>query len=111
MGIKIGGEGSWNLKDCTVADSGVSYSNVLMLFLQLFLQLVAYLRIALSPTARLVSVSLDSPSHLQIGLKVSGKSKGTMVNTLVESCSVGIDIVSGARVDISSGSRSLKVAN
>ena len=54
-------------------------------------------------------VSLNS-TFLQIGLEVKGKSKGKMSNTLVESCSVGIDVVSGARVDISSGSRYQKIS-
>ena len=65
------------------------------------------LRLAPSLTAGFVFDSLDSfDSSPQIGLEVTGRSKGRMSNTLVEGCSVGIDVASGARVDISSGSRS-----
>ena len=71
-------------------------------------------RTAPSPKAGLVLLDpsldcLNSPL-LQIGLEVKGKTKGKMTNTLVESCNVGIDVVSGARVDISSGSRCQRIS-
>ena len=66
--------------------------------------------LAPSLTAGFVFASLDSlDSPLQIGLEVTERSKGRMSNTLVEGCSVGIDVVTGARVDILSGSRSQKL--
>ena len=78
MGIKVEGEASWNLEACTITDSRVRFC-----------------------------FSFDSlDSSPQIGLEVTGRSKGRMSNTLVEGCSVGIDVVAGARVDILSGSRS-----
>ena len=81
VGIKVEGEASWNLDACTITDSRVSF-------------LFSFDGLYWPP---------------QIGLEVTGRSKGRMSNTLVEGCSVGIDVVTGARVDILSGSRSRKL--
>ena len=43
---------------------------------------------------------------LQIGLKVLSESKGSMSETSVDGCTVGVYAESGATIDISNGSRS-----
>ena len=68
-------------------------------------------RIAPSRTARFVKKWTQSQSHcfendIQIGVEVLSESKGSMSNTCMEGCTVGVYAESGATMDISNGSRS-----